>query len=192
MTAAIRSAGAVFGISVLVLAIAGCGRDVLPASHGLHGNTIRTRSYNHLAFTQGVTPSGSKSSSLTALALAPEPAAAPTETVDVPRAVRDVGRIPGELARLRRLLMYGALGVLVCGALNAVLLTSILCALLRLRPRQTAWLPETEALGVSTRHCRCGNAISERSRTGRCRRCALAHNRRLATAQTALQSLSAS
>lgn len=166
-----RSTVAVIGTGMLVLT-ASCGRDVLSASHGLHGDAIRTTSY-HVA----------------ALALEPaaEPAATPAEVVDVTRAVRDVERIPGELSRLRRLLMYGALGVLICAGLNAVLLAAILGALLRLPARQTAALPNAEPLTVPARRCRCGNAVSEHSRTGRCRRCALAKNRRLAAAQTALQ-----
>lgn len=194
MRTAIRIAGAAIGLGVLVLANAGCARDVLPTSHGLHGAALRSTSYHHLAFTEGVTVTGAGAKTLSAFAIAPlagsdvpaaaapAPAAPALEAVDIPGAVRDVERIPAELGQLRRLLMYGALGVLVCGGLNAVLLTAILVALLRRpAPVPVRRTPETDASAAAPIvRCGCGTPISVRSRTGRCRRCALAHNRSLA------------
>ena len=162
---------------VLALANVGCAREVIPALHEHGRAALRPAPHGAVASARApIKP--------TAIADSAQPI-----EINLPALARDVDTVPAELDALRRLLRYAALGVLVCGALNAVLL---FCILLALQRRTTVAIAEVPGSAiVQTPRCGCGTPISPRSRTGRCRRCALAHRRTDAAARTAVPSSSA-
>jgi hypothetical protein len=200
MRTAWRFASAAFAFGVVAIGSTGCAREMVPPIQGHHSAALRaTTAYTRLT-SDDVTiaspvianiaqPVPIDVPSIAQPAHIDIPSIAQPVRIDVPSIAYNIDRVPGELASLRRLLMYAALGILTCGLLNAALLLGILRALLRKPAPAVLPARETPSLVAQNKRCSCGTPISSRSRTGRCRRCALAHNRQLATASTGLRSL---
>ena len=95
------------------------------------------------------------------------------DTIDITSVLRSVTSLPERIEAVqaleRALIACGIVIVLVSVA-NAVLLVRILTSQ-RTAPLMSA-VPEPKTAAL---HCKCGNSISARSKTGRCRACAREH-----------------
>jgi hypothetical protein len=109
------------------------------------------------------------------------PAPRPTpETVSVSSVIHSAIALPGELVRLEHVIIISCSVVSAIGLMNVGLLLVLIVRQRRGRP------VATQAIDVpASRVCNCGAPISPRSKSGRCRQCALDQRRRKTTFATA-------
>jgi hypothetical protein len=165
MATPLRALLTVLFVLFAAASLSACGRALVPGTH-----------QNHVAGQRGTSAPAIAAVRISPVAV--QAAAAPELPVNLPSVLNAAERFPWEVAALRRTIAYGALGLLLVGMLNAGLLFAILRTLERRRenPVGEAIVPVEHA----PRRCSCGVTVSDRSRTGRCRRCALAHTRETA------------
>jgi hypothetical protein len=142
-----------------LLALSGCSlsvSDMMPKTHG---------------------PSEARTVHVS-LAVAPATAAVPVkapDTLDLSSVARSAVSIPQEIRDLEYAVVVAALVLGAIGLINAVLLIR----LATMRPRERLPLsPEvTPEAAPPQKTCACGATISARTKSGRCRRCALEQRR---------------
>jgi hypothetical protein len=111
------------------------------------------------------------------LAMAPAMAAVPTKTsdaLDLSSVARSAVNIPNEIQDLERAVVVAAVVLGAIGLINAALLIRL--ATMR-RDRSPVPPVVTLEAAPALNACACGATISVRSKSGRCRRCALEHRR---------------
>lgn len=191
-----RTIVAVLGLIAVAPAIAGCeGADagIPPTRHNAVGQTSIAFAPSHVAFANLVQAARDPEAASTPVDLA-------TILTSARVVTRSAERTAAELPALRRAITLCALALLGIGVLNAALLGAILHALRKLLrataaigseglpPAAPATAPAALATTASTATkatttartvrgnvpptCGCGNPISVRSSSGRCRECA--------------------
>jgi hypothetical protein len=142
-----------------LLALSGCSlsvSDMMPKAHG---------------------PSEARTVHVS-LAVAPATAAVPIkapDTLDLSSVARSAMNIPQEIRDLEYAVVAAALALGTIGLINAALLIRL--ATMRHRERLPVSPPVTLEAAPPLKTCACGAAISARTKSGRCRRCALEQRR---------------
>lgn len=142
-----------------LLALSGCSlsvSDMMPKAHG---------------------PSEARTVHLS-LAVAPATAAVPInapDALDLSSVARSALNIPHEIQDLEHAVVVAALALGGIGLINAALLIRL--ATMRPRERVVAAPEVTLEAAPALKTCACGATISVRTKSGRCRRCALEHRR---------------
>jgi hypothetical protein len=140
---------------LVLLALSGCSlsvSDMMPKAHG---------------------PSEARSVHVS-LAMAPAAAGVPIQGpagLDLSSVARSAVNIPHEIQDLERTVVGAALALGTIGLINAALLIRL--ATIRARERMPVSPEVTLEAAPVPKTCACGTTISVRTKSGRCRRCAL-------------------